>query len=159
MLICVNNLRRNIASKKKRHPITYGAQNRILCNRVAKLTVRAKKNFFSDKMVQENLRPKLISKILNDALARKIISTDVKQLIDENSTSEIISGNRNIAQKFNNCFANTGNTYGEIFFDSSAFEEHITSANVGEYFKFSTVSLESNDCRFPVFTMKSLFQI
>ena len=38
------------------------------------------------------------------------------QLIDEDSNSEIISGNKNIAQKLNNYFANIGNSYGDNFF-------------------------------------------
>ena len=44
-------------------------------------------------------------KVLNDALERKSKSTNVKQLIDEDSDSEIISGKKNIAQNFNNYFA------------------------------------------------------
>ena len=132
-----------LEKKFKRHPITYGDQYRTLRNRVAKLTAKAKRKYFSDKMLQANSRPKLIWKVLNDALGRKSKSTDVKQLIDEDSSSEIISGNKNIAQKFNNYFANIGSTYGDHFSDSSAFENYMSSANVGEPFKFSTVSLES----------------
>ena len=77
--------------------------------------------YFLDKMLQANSRPKLIGKVLNDALGRKSKSTDVKQLIDEDSDSEFFSGNKNIAQNFNNYFDNIGNTYGDIFSDSSAF--------------------------------------
>ena len=93
-------------------------------------------------MVQANSRPKLIRKILNDALGRKSKSTDVKPLINENSNGEIISGNKNIALNFNNYFANIGNTYGEKFSDSCAFEEYMSSANAREPFKFSTISLK-----------------
>ena len=67
----------------------------------------------------------------------------MKQLIDENSNSRLISGIKKIAQKFNIYFAKIGNTYGENFSDSSAFEDDVSSANVGEPFDFSTVSLES----------------
>ena len=94
-------------------------------------------------MVQAKSHPKLIRKVLNDALGRKSKSTDVKQLIDESSNSEIISSNKNIAQKFKNYFAIISNSYGENFSDRSAFEDYMCSANVGEPFKFLTVSLES----------------
>ena len=94
-------------------------------------------------MRQANSRPKLIWKVLNDALGRKSKSTDVKQFIDEDRKSEIISGNKTIAQKLNNYFANIGNTYGDKLSDNSAFENNMSSANVGEPFRFSTVSLES----------------
>ena len=73
-------------------------------------------------MLQANFRPKLIWKVSNDVLWRKNKSTDIKQLIDEDSKSKIISGNKNITQKFNNFFANSGNTYGDNFSDSFAFE-------------------------------------
>ena len=92
---------------------------------------------------QANSRRKLIWKVLNDALGRKSKSTDVKQLIDENRNNENISGNENIAQKFNNYFVNIGNTCGDNFSDSSAFEDYISSAEASEPFKFLTVSLES----------------
>ena len=62
-------------------------------------------------MVQANSRPKLIWKLLNDALGLICKPTDVKHLIDENSINEIISGKNNIAQKLNNYFANNGNLY------------------------------------------------
>ena len=45
-------------------------------------------------MLQANSRPKLVWKLLNDALGRKIKSTDVKKLIEEDRNSEIISGNK-----------------------------------------------------------------
>ena len=64
-------------------------------------------------------------------------------MIDEESNSGIISGNKNIAQKLNDYFANIGNTYVDIFSDCSAFEDYMNSANMGESFMFSTVSLES----------------
>ena len=102
-----------LEKKNKRYPISYGDQYGNLCNRVTKLTAKSKRKYFSDKMVQIISRPKIFWKILNDALGRESKSTDVKQLIDENSNSEIISGMKNIAQKFNNYFANIGSTYGE----------------------------------------------
>ena len=49
-------------------------------------------------MLQANSRPKLIQKVINDARLRKSKSIDVKQMIDEDSNSEITSGNKNIAQ-------------------------------------------------------------
>ena len=49
-----------LEKKFKRHPITYGDQYRILRNRVATLTAKALRKYFSDKMVQANSRPKLI---------------------------------------------------------------------------------------------------
>ena len=64
-------------------------------------------------------------------------------MIDKKSESEIISGNKNIAQKFTNYFANIGNTYAKKSSDSTAFEDYMSSDNVGEPFKFSTVSLKS----------------
>ena len=45
----------------------------------------AKNKYFSDEMAQANSHSKLIFKILNDTLGRKIKSTDVKQLTDEKS--------------------------------------------------------------------------
>ena len=48
-------------------------------------------------MLQAISRPKLIWKVLNDALRRKSKSTDVKQLIDKDRNSEIITGNKNIS--------------------------------------------------------------
>ena len=66
-------------------------QYRTLCSRVAKLTANAKRKLFSDNMSQANSRAKLIWKVLNDALGRKSKSTDVKQMIDEDSNSEINS--------------------------------------------------------------------
>ena len=71
---------------------------------------------------------------LKDALRRKSKSTDVKQLIDKDINSKIISGNKNIARKLNNYFANNGNTYGDNFSDSSAFENYMSSANVRRAF-------------------------
>ena len=56
-------------------------------------------------MGQANSLPKLIWKVLSGALRRKSKSSDVKQFIDENSKNKVISGNRNIAQKFNDYFA------------------------------------------------------
>ena len=53
---------------------------------------------------------------------------------------ENISGNKNIAQKFNNYFDNISNTYGDNFSDSSALEDYMKSANVGKPFRFLTVS-------------------
>ena len=94
-------------------------------------------------MDRANSRPKFIWKVLSDALRRKSKSTDVKQLIDEDINCEIFSGNKNIGQNFSNCFANIGNTYGDNFSGSSAFESYMSSANVGEPLRFSTVSLES----------------
>ena len=44
-------------------------------------------------MLQANSCAKLIWKVLNDALGGKNKSTDVKQLIDIDGNSEIISGN------------------------------------------------------------------
>ena len=64
-------------------------------------------------------------------------------MIDENSKCEINSGNKNISQKFNNYFANIGNTQEENFSDSSDFEGYMSSANVGMCYKFLKVSLES----------------
>ena len=64
-------------------------------------------------------------------------------MIEEDSKSENISVNKNIAQQFKNYLVNIGNTHGENFSDSSAFEIHMNSANVAQPFKFSTVSLES----------------
>ena len=61
----------------------------------------------------------------------------------KDNNCEIISGNKNITQKFNKYFANIGKTYGDKFADSSTFENYMSSANVSEPFKFSTVSLES----------------
>ena len=92
-------------------------------------------------MLQANSRLKVIWKVLSDALGRKSKPTNVKQLIAEDCNSEIISGNKNIAQKFNNYFDKIGNIYGDHFSDSSAFESHMSSAIVGEPFKFSSVSL------------------
>ena len=66
-------------------------------------------------MFQAISRPKLIWKILNDAVGGKSTSTDVKQLINENSNSKNISGNKSIAQKFNSHFAYIANTYGDFF--------------------------------------------
>ena len=63
--------------------------------------------------------------------------------MEENSISEIISADKNIAHKFNNYLANIGNTQDENFSDSSAFVDFMSSANEGEPFKISTVSLES----------------
>ena len=65
---------------------------------------------------------------------------DVKQLIDDSSNSEIISVNKKFAQKVNNYYANIVNSYGEYFFDSSAFENSMSSANVSKPFKFSPVT-------------------
>ena len=93
--------------------------------------------------VQAKSRPKLIWKVLNDALGHESKSTDVKQLIDVDSNNENVSGSKKIAQKFNNYFANIGNTYGDNCSDSSAFEDYMSSADVGESFKFSAVSLEA----------------
>ena len=53
-------------------------------------------------MVQANSCPKLIWKVLTEALGLKSKSTDVKHLIDEDSNSETISGNKSIAQKLIN---------------------------------------------------------
>ena len=64
-------------------------------------------------------------------------------MIDGDSDSEIISGNKNIALNFNDYFANIGSTYGNHFSDSSAFEKYMSSDNVDEPFKFMTISLES----------------
>ena len=50
---------------------------------------------------------------------------------------------KNIAQKFNTYLAIIGNTYGDFFSVRSAVGNYMSSANVGETFKFSTVSLES----------------
>ena len=69
---------------------------------------KAKSKYFSGKMVQAKSRPKLIWKTLNNALGRKNKSTDVKRLIWDNTNSVIISGNKNVAQKFNNYFASIG---------------------------------------------------
>ena len=54
-----------------------------------------------------------------------------------------ISGDNNIAQNFNSNFANGGRTDGEKSSDSFAFSDYISNANVGEPFKFPTVSFES----------------
>ena len=56
-------------------------------------------------MLQTNPRPKLIGKVLNDALGRESKSTDVKKMIDEDSNSKIIwfSG-RTLAQEPKTCF-------------------------------------------------------
>ena len=80
-------------------------------------------------MVQANSRPKVIWRVLHDTLGRKRKSTDIKQLIDEDSNSEIIFENKNIALKFNNYFANIGNTYSVDFSDSSAFENYMSNDN------------------------------
>ena len=69
-------------------------------------------------------------------MGRESKSTDVKHLIDEDSNSETISCNKKNAQKFNNYFANIGNKYGDNFSDSSAFENYMSSGNIGERFKF-----------------------
>ena len=98
---------------------------------------------FSEKMAQANSRPKLIWKILNDALGRKSKSTDVEELIDESRNSEIIPDNKNIAEKVNKYFENIGNTYGVNFSDSSTFDDYMSSANVFELVKFFIVTLES----------------
>ena len=66
-------------------------------------------------MIQENSRSKVIWKIINFALEPKSKSTDVKQVVDENCNSEIISSNKNVSQKFNNYFAIIDNKYGEKF--------------------------------------------
>ena len=69
----VKYFRKNIASKKfKRLPITYGNQYRSLRNEVAKLTVKAEKNTFQIKKAYEKVCAKLIWKIINIALGRKI---------------------------------------------------------------------------------------
>ena len=78
-----------------------------------------------------NSRPKLIWKTLNDAPGSKNKSMNVKQLIDEISNSEIISGNKKFAQKFKNFFVIIGNTYGEKFSNSSVFEDYMSNANEG----------------------------
>ena len=104
-----------LKKKFKRHPIAYGDQYRTLRKRVANLTAKAKKKCFSDKIFQANSRPKLIWKVLDDALGRKNKSTDVKQLIDEYHNNEIVSGKQKIAEKFNSYFDNFGSTYGETF--------------------------------------------
>ena len=96
-------------------------------------------------MVQANSCSKYVWKASNDELGREGNSTDVKQLIDEDSNNEIISGNKSSAQKFNNNFANICNTHDDTFSDSSACENYMSSANVGELFKFLTVSLETLD--------------
>ena len=49
--------------------------------------------------------PKLIGKILNDAPERKCKSTNVSSWSTKKN-NEIIAGNINIAEKFNNSFAN-----------------------------------------------------
>ena len=56
---------------------------------------------------------------------------------------QVISGNKTIAKNFNNYFDNIGNTFSETISDRSAFENCMSSANVGEPFKFSTARLES----------------
>ena len=63
-------------------------------------------------------------------------------MTDENRNSKTKSGNKKIADKFNNSFANIGKTFCDNFSDSSAFENYMSSDIVGEPFKFSTVSLE-----------------
>ena len=63
-------------------------------------------------------------------------------MIDEDSISEIMSGNKNVAQKNINYFASIGDTYGDNFSDSSVLENYMSSAIVNEPIKFSTVSLE-----------------
>ena len=52
---------------------------------------------FSDKMLQTFSRIKIFWKVLIDAQGRISKSTDGKQLIDEDSNNENISGNKNIA--------------------------------------------------------------
>ena len=54
-------------------------------------------------------RPELTWKVLNDALGRKSKSTYIQQLIAQKNNSKTFSGDKNIAQKFNNYFANIGN--------------------------------------------------
>ena len=76
-------------------------------------------------------------------MGRNSKSTDVKQLIDENSNTDTISGNEKFAEKFNKYSTNIGNTYGDKFSDSSAFEDYMSSAIVGKTFKYSIVILES----------------
>ena len=67
-------------------------------------------------MAQAISRCKSIWKVLNSTLGCKLESTYVKLLINSKSNSETISGFKNITQKFNNHFANIGNTYGDNFF-------------------------------------------
>ena len=81
-------------------------------------------------MAQANSHPKIFWKTLNDALWRKSISTDVNQLTDDKSNSDLIHGSKNIALKINKFFVNNGNTYGKHFSHSSAFENYMSSAHV-----------------------------
>ena len=59
--------------------------------------------------------PNLFRKISTDALELESKAVDIKQLIDENRNNEIASGYKNIGLKFNNYFANIGNTNGDFF--------------------------------------------
>ena len=81
------------------------------------------RKYFTDKMAQADSRPKLIWKILNDALTRTIKTTDVSQRIDENSDSEFISCSKNIVQKVNKFLAHISNKNDENFSESSAFKD------------------------------------
>lgn len=91
-------------------------------------------------MTLANSRPKLIWKILNNALGRKSVSTDYKLVIDKIRSHEIVSGNNSIGLKFKKHFANVGNTDGENFSVSYAFDYHMNSAYENAQAKFSTVS-------------------
>ena len=105
----------------KRHLITYGDQHRNLRNRLTKLMVKAKNEYFSGKMGQTKSRVKLFSETLSDALGFIIESTFVEQLIDENHVKDIVSYNKK-ADKLNYHFTNTGNTHGDNFSDSYEYE-------------------------------------
>ena len=94
--------KQRLEKKFIRRPITKGDQNRILRNRLSKITTKTKRKYFSGKKVQAISRLKLIWKILHDTLGRKSKSTDVEKLKYENSNSEIISGNKNFTQKIKN---------------------------------------------------------
>ena len=48
--------------------------------------------------------------------------------MDGKSNSEIIPDNKNMAQKFNNYFANIGDTYGDNFPVSPAFEDYMQAS-------------------------------
>ena len=74
----------------------------------------------------------------------QLYPTHVKQLIDENSNSEIISDKKKILLRNSTITLLISVTHKVNFFsDCSAFENQMSSANVGEPFILSTVSLES----------------
>ena len=62
-------------------------------------------------------------------------------MIDESRINEMASDNNSIIEKFNNYFANSGNSFDGKFLDSYIFEDCVGSANVNEPLRCLTVSL------------------